>query len=36
MEYILIRQSLFVRINHSDKLSMWKIKRSQLYCLQHQ
>ena len=30
MEYILIRQSLFVRINHSDELSVWRIKRSQL------
>ena len=31
MEYILIRQSLFVRINRSDELSVWRIKRSQLY-----
>ena len=31
MEYVLIRQSLFVRINHSDELSMCQIKRSQLY-----
>ena len=31
MEYVLIRQSLFVRINHSDKLIVWRIKRSQLY-----
>ena len=30
MEYVLIRQSLFVRINRSDELSMWRIKRSQL------
>ena len=30
MEYVLIRQSLFVRINHSDELSVWRIKRSQL------
>ena len=31
MEYVLIYQSLFVRINRSDELSMWRIKRSQLY-----
>ena len=31
MEYILIRQSLFIRINHSDELNVWRIKRSQLY-----
>ena len=31
MEYILIRQSLFVWINHGDELSVWRIKRSQLY-----
>ena len=31
MEYILIRQSLFVRINHCDELNVWQIKRSQLY-----
>ena len=30
MEYVLICQSLFVQINHSDELSMWQIKRSQL------
>ena len=30
MEYILICQSLFVRINCSDELSVWQIKRSQL------
>ena len=31
MEHILIRQSLFVRINHGDELSVWRIKHSQLY-----
>ena len=31
MEYILIRQSLFVRINSSDELSVWWNKHSQLY-----
>ena len=31
MAYVLIRQSLFVRINHRDELSVWRIKRSQLY-----
>ena len=31
MEYVLIRQSLFVRINRSDELSVWRIKCSQLY-----
>ena len=31
MEYILICQSLFVRINCGDELSVWRIKRSQLY-----
>ena len=31
MEYILIHQSLFVRTNCSDELSVWRIKRSQLY-----
>ena len=31
MEYVLICQSLFVRINRSDELSVWRIKRSQLY-----
>ena len=31
MVYVLIRQSLFVRINHSDELSVWRIKHSQLY-----
>ena len=30
MEYVLIRQSLFVWINRSDELSVWRIKRSQL------
>ena len=31
MEYVLICQSLFVWINHSDKLSVRWIKRSWLY-----
>ena len=31
MEYIFICESLFVRINHSDDLSVWRIKHSQLY-----
>ena len=31
MEYILIRQSLFVQIDHNDELSVGRIKRSQLY-----
>ena len=31
MAYILIHQSLFVHINRSDELSVWQIKRSQLY-----
>ena len=31
MECILICQSLFVRINHSDELNVWRIKHSQLY-----
>ena len=31
MECVLIRQRLFVRINCSAKLSVWRIKRSQLY-----
>ena len=31
MEYVSIRQSLFVQINRSDELSVWRIKRSQLY-----
>ena len=31
MAYVLIHQSLFVRINHSDELSVWRIKHSQLY-----
>ena len=31
MEYVLIHQSLFVQINHSNELSVWRIKRSQLY-----
>ena len=31
MEHILIHQSLFVRIKHSDELNVWWIKRSQLY-----
>ena len=30
MEYVLIHQSLFVRINRSDQLSVWRIKRCQL------
>ena len=30
MEYVLIRHSLFVRINRNDELSVWRIKRSQL------
>ena len=30
MKYVLIRQSLFVRINCSDELSVWRIKRSEL------
>ena len=33
MEYVLIRQRLFVWINRSDKLSVWRINRSQLYFL---
>ena len=31
MDYVLICQSLFVQINHSDELSVWRIKHSQLY-----
>ena len=31
MEYVLIRQNLFVQNNRSDELSMWRIKHSQLY-----
>ena len=31
MEYVLISQSQFVQINRSDKLSVWRIKCSQLY-----
>ena len=31
MTYILICQSLFVRINHSDELSVRRIKHSWLY-----
>ena len=31
MEYVIIRQRLFVRINRGDELSVWRIKRSQLY-----
>ena len=31
MEYVLIRQSLLVRINCSNELSVWRIKCSQLY-----
>ena len=30
MEYVLICQSLFVQINRSDELSVWRIKCSQL------
>ena len=30
MECVLIRQRLFVQINHSAELSVWRIKRSQL------
>ena len=33
MEYVLIHQSLFARINQCDELSVWRIKRSQLYRL---
>ena len=31
MGYVLICQSLFVWINRGDELSVWRIKRSQLY-----
>ena len=31
MECILIRHRLFVRINRSAELSVWRIKRSLLY-----
>ena len=31
MAYIWICQSLSVQINRSDKLSVWRIKRSWLY-----
>ena len=31
MGYVLIHQSLFAQINHSDELNVWRIKRSQLY-----
>ena len=27
MECVLIRQNLFVQINHGDELSVWRIKR---------
>ena len=30
MEFVLILQSLFVRISRRDELSVWRIKRSQL------
>ena len=33
MSYVLIHQSLFVWINRSDELSVWRIKRSQLYLI---
>ena len=35
MECVLIHQRLFVQINHSDELSMWRIKRSHMYFSVH-
>ena len=34
MECVLIHQRPFVWINHSAELSVWRIKRSQLYSLE--